>query len=139
MNRTDLQQLADVRIAEAHALLTLAVPMSDGAYYLAGYAVECALKACIAKTVNQHDFPDKELATDGEKAAARTINIIDSQIGADNLAALIIEPIQGEGGFIVPAEGFLPTLLDWCHNNDVVFIADEVQTGFARTGAMFAC
>ncbi|BBY10926.1 4-aminobutyrate aminotransferase [Mycobacterium marseillense] len=82
---------------------------------------------------------DKELATDGEKAAARAIRVIDSQIGADNLAALLIEPIQGEGGFIVPAEGFLPTLLDWCRRNDVVFIADEVQTGFARSGAMFAC
>lgn len=52
---------------------------------------------------------------------------------------MIIEPIQGEGGFIVPAEGFLPTLLDWCRRNDVLFIADEVQTGFARSGAMFAC
>ncbi|WP_136244193.1 4-aminobutyrate--2-oxoglutarate transaminase [Mycobacterium intracellulare] len=82
---------------------------------------------------------DKELATDGEKAAARAIRVIDSQIGADNLAALLIEPIQGEGGFIVPAEGFLPTLLEWCRRNDVVFIADEVQTGFARSGAMFAC
>ncbi|OBE94470.1 4-aminobutyrate--2-oxoglutarate transaminase [Mycobacterium sp. 852002-10029_SCH5224772] len=82
---------------------------------------------------------DKELATDGEKAAARAIKVIDSQIGADNLAALLIEPIQGEGGFIVPAEGFLPALLNWCRNNDVVFIADEVQTGFARSGAMFAC
>jgi 4-aminobutyrate aminotransferase/(S)-3-amino-2-methylpropionate transaminase len=60
-------------------------------------------------------------------------------VGADNLAAVIIEPIQGEGGFIVPAEGFLPTLLDWCRKNNVVFIADEVQTGFARTGKMFAC
>ena len=82
---------------------------------------------------------DKELATDGEKAAARTIRVIESQIGADSLAAVLIEPIQGEGGFIVPAEGFLPALLDWCRRNDVVFIADEVQTGFARTGAMFAC
>ncbi|OBI15940.1 MULTISPECIES: 4-aminobutyrate--2-oxoglutarate transaminase [unclassified Mycobacterium] len=82
---------------------------------------------------------DKELATDGEKAAARAIDVIESQVGADSLAAVIIEPIAGEGGFIVPAEGFLPALLDWCRNNDVVFIADEVQTGFARTGAMFAC
>jgi len=82
---------------------------------------------------------DKELGTDGDLAAARTISVIDNQVGADNLAAVIIEPISGEGGFIVPAEGFLPTLLDWCRNNDVVFIADEVQTGFARTGAMFAC
>ncbi len=81
----------------------------------------------------------KELATDGELAAKRALSVIDKQVGADNLAAVIIEPIQGEGGFIVPAEGFLVTLLDWCRRNDVVFIADEVQTGFARTGAMFAC
>jgi 4-aminobutyrate aminotransferase / (S)-3-amino-2-methylpropionate transaminase / 5-aminovalerate transaminase len=82
---------------------------------------------------------DKELATDGELAAARAISVFEKQVGADNLAAVIIEPIQGEGGFIVPAEGFLPALLDWCHENNVVFIADEVQSGFARTGAMFAC
>ena len=82
---------------------------------------------------------DKELGTDGELAAARAIDIIDKQVGAKNLAAVLIEPIQGEGGFIVPAEGFLPALLRWCRDNDVVFIADEVQTGFARTGAMFAC
>ena len=81
----------------------------------------------------------KELATDGELAARRAITVIDKQVGAANRAAVVIEPIQGEGGFIVPAEGFLPTLLDWCRANDVVFIADEVQTGFARTGAMFAC
>ncbi|CAN3128702.1 4-aminobutyrate--2-oxoglutarate transaminase [Mycobacterium sp. smrl_JER01] len=85
------------------------------------------------------EFGGKELATDGELAARRAITVIDKQVGADNLAAVIIEPIQGEGGFIVPAEGFLPTLLQWCRANDVVFIADEVQTGFARTGAMFAC
>lgn len=81
----------------------------------------------------------KEMATDGELAARRALSVIDKQIGADNLAAVIIEPIQGEGGFIVPAPGFLSTLLDWCRKNNVVFIADEVQTGFARTGAMFAC
>ncbi|WP_407687804.1 4-aminobutyrate--2-oxoglutarate transaminase [Mycobacterium sp. HUMS_1102779] len=82
---------------------------------------------------------DKELATNGELAAERAITVMEKQVGAKNLAAVIVEPIQGEGGFIVPAEGFLPALLDWCRRNDVVFIADEVQTGFARTGAMFAC
>ncbi len=82
---------------------------------------------------------DKELATDGELAARRAIDVIAKQVGADNLAAIIIEPIQGEGGFIVPAEGFLPALLSWCRQNNVVFVADEVQTGIARTGAMFAC
>jgi 4-aminobutyrate aminotransferase / (S)-3-amino-2-methylpropionate transaminase / 5-aminovalerate transaminase len=81
----------------------------------------------------------KELATDGELAAARAVMAIDKEIGAENLAAIVVEPIQGEGGFIVPATGFLPALLNWCRDNDVVFIADEVQTGFARTGRMFAC
>ena len=74
----------------------------------------------------------------GADAAARAISIMDKQIGAANLAAVIIEPIQGEGGFIVPAEGFLPAIVDWCRANGVVFIADEVQSGFARTGVMFA-
>ncbi|HZC10959.1 MAG TPA: 4-aminobutyrate--2-oxoglutarate transaminase [Mycobacterium sp.] len=82
---------------------------------------------------------DKELATDGELAAQRAIDVIAKQVGAENLAAIVIEPIQGEGGFIVPAEGFLPALLDWCRRNNVVFVADEVQTGIARTGAWFAC
>jgi 4-aminobutyrate aminotransferase/(S)-3-amino-2-methylpropionate transaminase len=75
----------------------------------------------------------------GRQAADRAIAHIEADFGADDLAALVIEPIQGEGGFIEPAPGFLPALLQWCHANDVVFIADEVQTGFARTGAMFAC
>ncbi|MFE7722013.1 4-aminobutyrate--2-oxoglutarate transaminase [Nocardia rhizosphaerihabitans] len=74
----------------------------------------------------------------GEVAAQRVIAQMEAQIGAEALAAIIIEPIQGEGGFIVPAPGFLPTLADWARRNRVVFIADEVQTGFARTGAWFA-
>ncbi len=74
----------------------------------------------------------------GAAAAERAIHTMERQIGADRLAAIIIEPIQGEGGFIVPAEGFLPALQAWANENDVVFIADEVQSGFARTGAMFA-
>ena len=65
--------------------------------------------------------------------------MIEKQVGADNLAAVVIEPIQGEGGFIVPAPGFLPALAEWCRANGVVFVADEVQTGFARTGDLFAC
>lgn len=74
----------------------------------------------------------------GAQAAAKAISVIEKQVGAANLAAVLIEPIQGEGGFIVPAEGFLEAISAWCTANDVVFIADEVQTGFARTGAMFA-
>jgi len=74
----------------------------------------------------------------GEEAAARAISEIESQVGAKNVAALLIEPIQGEGGFIVPAPGFLPALSKWSTNNGVVFIADEIQSGFGRTGAWFA-
>ncbi len=82
---------------------------------------------------------NKEWATNGELAAERALTVIDKQVGAANLAAVIIEPILGEGGFVVPAPGFLPTLRAWCSDNDVVFIADEVQSGFGRTGQMFAC
>jgi 4-aminobutyrate aminotransferase/(S)-3-amino-2-methylpropionate transaminase len=75
----------------------------------------------------------------GEEAAAEAISLMDSQIGAGNLACIVIEPIQGEGGFIVPGEGFLSRLADYCRANGIVFIADEIQTGFARTGDWFAC
>jgi 4-aminobutyrate aminotransferase/(S)-3-amino-2-methylpropionate transaminase len=74
----------------------------------------------------------------GEQAAARAIDLIETQIGAANVAAVLIEPIQGEGGFVVPAPGFLPALTDWCRRSGAVFVADEVQTGFCRTGAWFA-
>lgn len=80
-----------------------------------------------------------EAGLTGPEAARRAISRIEAQIGAEALAAIIIEPIQGEGGFIVPAPGFLATLADWARERGVVFIADEVQTGFARTGAWFAC
>jgi 4-aminobutyrate aminotransferase/(S)-3-amino-2-methylpropionate transaminase len=74
----------------------------------------------------------------GPDAARRAIESIESQVGARNVAALIIEPIQGEGGFIVPAEGFLPALREWTSHHGVVFIADEIQSGFCRTGDWFA-
>ncbi|ETK35692.1 4-aminobutyrate--2-oxoglutarate transaminase [Microbispora sp. ATCC PTA-5024] len=74
-----------------------------------------------------------------EEAAAQAIDVIDKQIGAENVAAVLIEPIAGEGGFVVPARGFLPRILEFCRANGIVFIADEVQTGFARTGDLFAC
>lgn len=64
---------------------------------------------------------------------------IEKEIGASNVACIVIEPILGEGGFIVPCKGFLPGLAKFCKENGVIFIADEVQTGFARTGHMFAC
>ena len=52
---------------------------------------------------------------------------------------MLIEPIQGEGGFIVPAPGFLAQVADWCAEHGILFIADEIQSGFCRTGDWFAC
>jgi 4-aminobutyrate aminotransferase/(S)-3-amino-2-methylpropionate transaminase len=58
-------------------------------------------------------------------------------IGEENIAALIVEPIQGEGGFIVPAPGFVKGLADFCQANGIVFIADEIQSGMGRAGTWF--
>jgi 4-aminobutyrate aminotransferase/(S)-3-amino-2-methylpropionate transaminase len=77
-------------------------------------------------------------ATITEDAIEMITHKIDKEIGAHNVAAILIEPIQGEGGFIVPPKGFLPALSKYSTENGIIFIADEVQTGFARTGNMFA-
>ncbi len=74
----------------------------------------------------------------GAEAATRTIEVLEKHVGAADLAALVVEPIQGEGGFMVPADGYLSALVDWCTANGVVFVADEIQSGMARTGAYYA-
>ena len=85
-------------------------------------------------------YPFRETAgIKGEDAAARAIDQLDKQVGAANLACVVVEPILGEGGFVVPAEGFLPAIAAWCRENDVLFVADEIQSGFCRTGEWFAC
>jgi 4-aminobutyrate aminotransferase/(S)-3-amino-2-methylpropionate transaminase len=60
-------------------------------------------------------------------------------VSAESVAAVIVEPILGEGGFVTPPPEFYPTLTDICRKYGILIIADEVQTGFARTGATFAC
>jgi 4-aminobutyrate aminotransferase / (S)-3-amino-2-methylpropionate transaminase / 5-aminovalerate transaminase len=73
------------------------------------------------------------------EALATVKSLIHAQVGEDNVAAVIIEPIQGEGGFIVPPEGFIAGLAEFCESHGIVFIADEIQSGFCRTGDWFAC
>jgi 4-aminobutyrate aminotransferase/(S)-3-amino-2-methylpropionate transaminase len=65
--------------------------------------------------------------------------LIHTQVGEQNVAAVVIEPIQGEGGFVVPPDGFLPGLAAFCREHGILLIADEIQTGFCRTGDWFAC
>src|ERR1700749_2045070 len=80
-------------------------------------------------------YPFRETAgIKGEDAAARAIDQLDKPIGAQNLACVVVQPILGEGGFVVPADGFLPALSAWGRENDVLFVADESQSGFFRTG-----
>ncbi|MGZ5417187.1 MAG: 4-aminobutyrate--2-oxoglutarate transaminase [Nocardioides sp.] len=67
------------------------------------------------------------------------VDMLHSQVGETNTAAVIIEPIQGEGGFIVPPEGWLRSVSEFCREHGILLIADEIQTGFCRTGDWFAC
>ncbi len=73
------------------------------------------------------------------EAFSQFTQLVDSQLGADAVACVVVEPIQGEGGFIVPADGFLRSVADFCRDRGILLVADEVQTGIARTGAWFAC
>jgi len=84
-------------------------------------------------------YPYRDGGLSGGEAAAHAIDLVEKQVGADNVAAVLIEPIQGEGGFVVPAPGFLPELASWARRAGAVFVADEIQTGFCRTGEWFAC
>jgi 4-aminobutyrate aminotransferase/(S)-3-amino-2-methylpropionate transaminase len=74
-----------------------------------------------------------------EEAFAAFADVVHTQVGEANTAAVLLEPIQGEGGFVVPAPGFVSRVADWCRDNGILFIADEIQTGFCRTGDWFAC
>ncbi|HEY3747612.1 MAG TPA: 4-aminobutyrate--2-oxoglutarate transaminase [Pseudonocardiaceae bacterium] len=74
-----------------------------------------------------------------DEAFETFVSYVHTQVGESNTAAVLIEPIQGEGGFVVPPPGYLAKVADWCRENDILFIADEIQTGFCRTGDWFAC
>lgn len=70
--------------------------------------------------------------------AAFAVEHMDKQIGPENIACVVVEPVMGEGGFVVPGPGFLEALAGYCRANGIMLVADEVQTGIGRTGRMFA-
>ncbi len=74
-----------------------------------------------------------------DEAFETFVTAVHTQVGEDDTAAVIIEPIQGEGGFVVPPPGYLARVAQWCRDNGILLIADEIQTGFCRTGDWFAC
>jgi 4-aminobutyrate aminotransferase/(S)-3-amino-2-methylpropionate transaminase len=72
-----------------------------------------------------------------ERCADYAIDEMEKHIGPDNIACVVAEPVQGEGGFVVPGPGFLPRLADYCRSHGILFVADEVQAGIGRTGRWF--
>ncbi len=75
----------------------------------------------------------------GEACADLAIASMDKQIGGNRIACLLVEPVLGEGGVIIPAAGFLSRLAEYCQEHGIVFIADEIQSGMGRTGRLFSC
>jgi 4-aminobutyrate aminotransferase / (S)-3-amino-2-methylpropionate transaminase / 5-aminovalerate transaminase len=73
-----------------------------------------------------------------EESLAYAVDEMHKHIGEDNIACVVLEPIQGEGGFIVPAPGFVKGIAEFCEANGIVFIADEIQCGMGRAGRWFA-
>ena len=84
-------------------------------------------------------FPDPALKDEGQQSLKALETLFKADVGPENVAAIIIEPVQGEGGFNIVPFAFMRALRDICTRHGIVFIVDEIQTGFARTGKMFAC
>ena len=74
----------------------------------------------------------------GEEAAARTIDYIETHIGPSEVAAFFAEPIQGDGGIVIPAPGYFAAIKEYCAQHGIVFVADEIQAGIARTGTWYS-
>src|SRR5438874_439462 len=90
-----------------------------------------------------YPYPYRPLAiVDDEELADLYVHLfeqaLDTNLAPEHVAAVIVEPIQGEGGFVVPPSRFLKRIAAICRRHDILFIADEIQTGMARTGRMFA-
>ncbi len=83
-------------------------------------------------------YPFRDGPHGGKEVALGATTRIEKELGGRNVAAIIVEPIQGEGGFIVPAPGYLTTMAEYAAANGIVFVADEIQSGFCRSGDWFA-
>lgn len=83
-------------------------------------------------------YPYRDRGLKGPEMAQIAITRIERELGSANVAAIVIEPIQGEGGFIVPDPGYFRAMADFASAHGIVFIADEIQSGFCRTGQWFA-
>lgn len=83
-------------------------------------------------------FPAEYLGVSADDSFAALEQLFKSDIEADRVAAIIIEPVQGEGGFYPVPEGFLARLRELCDQHGILLVVDEIQTGFGRTGRMFA-
>jgi 4-aminobutyrate aminotransferase/(S)-3-amino-2-methylpropionate transaminase len=83
-------------------------------------------------------YPFRDGPHGGKEVAQWATTRIEKEIGGGNVAAIIVEPIQGEGGFIVPAPGYLTAMAEFAKANGIVFVADEIQSGFCRSGDWFA-
>src|SRR6266542_2923356 len=102
--------------------------------------------ADLAPDIYRGRYPDPYRPPRGvrsEDVCDHALGILDellvTQISADKIAAVIVEPVLGESGFVVPPRGFLAALRAFCTKHGILLIADEIQTGFGRTGRMFAC
>ncbi|MGB3414488.1 MAG: aminotransferase class III-fold pyridoxal phosphate-dependent enzyme [Microbacteriaceae bacterium] len=84
-----------------------------------------------------YPFRDPEGMT-GEEAAERVIDRIRTHIGATEVAAFFAEPIQGDGGIVIPAPGYFKRIKEFCEENGIVFIADEIQAGMGRSGKWYS-
>jgi 4-aminobutyrate aminotransferase/(S)-3-amino-2-methylpropionate transaminase len=91
-----------------------------------------------AAEIYQSPFPYEYRGWDTERALASLQSIFDSEVAANRVAAVIIEPVLGEGGFVPAPAEFLKRLREICDRNGILLIVDEIQTGFGRTGKFFA-
>lgn len=114
--------------------LTLTAKVSTFKYGFGPYAPEVyRLPACYP-----YRSPHADPAENARHALAEVERAIVEELGPDKVAAIVIEPVQGDGGFIPQPPEFLQGLRAFCSKHGILFIADEIQTGFGRTGRMFA-